>query len=257
LVCHPGKETTVRIERQFPEDIKIYRLKRSYLPVIINRTETNIFPQDLVSRYARYSRNVLNGSVINYHIGADTTTSWLILDHYNMMQYIAGDDYSAILKENSSRTFDGEFTAPESGEYNIVVEGHEGIGLSLEFYVEVTFELYNVSSRASDPSCMEQSCTYSDVASDEYFILSSIGGVNDVKIFYADGIDTTAVCVLVIIAIVILGVDLLYVYFYFHEEYGKKETYEDKLRKEGVFTDKGKWVRLIKLHNEGHGIPLE
>ena len=209
LICKPGKSRTIKIERAFPEDIKIYRMNKITLPEVYHTQKSASFHAKTEKGYSRYSCSVLEGSEINYTCRGESNASWYLFNYSNMQNYLKGEIYTPIRAEKGKGHFQGNYVVSEPGEYDIVAEGHNEEGMMVDFDISTTYALYNLTGLQADTTCAKKSCVYDNVSEDDVFVLSNTGDMNEVKVYYSGETNGVILVILIIIALLLLIVAIM------------------------------------------------
>jgi len=226
FICAVGKETTLKIERERPSDIRIYVAKNNTLPPKHDFDKYTYFGGWIDSEYWQYFCNVLESSVIYYNCTDDIgTLEWYILDNKNMDYFRRHEGFTSLV--NGTSPFKGTFIVPASGQYHIVVKGHGGSGFSALFKVNVTFKLYDTSSFDRQLSCQETNCSL-HVAADEVVVLDSTGGMSDIRVHYTSGYNTQVLGIYISVGALFFVFGLIFFFVFAVLKSRKKEEGEGR-----------------------------
>ena len=115
--------------------------------------------------------------------GDESNATWYLFNHKIFQRFDEHDHYTPIQMEKGKEHFQGSQTLSRSGEYDIVVEGHEGVGLKVGFDATTSYKISNLTDLPTDVSCTKASCKYENVSANDVFILTSSGGMDELQIF--------------------------------------------------------------------------
>jgi len=169
--CSPEKELDVRVIRQTPSSVSLYRFKKDDLPQVFTREE-HVTVLERVTRYhfAEHPMALVNDSKIVAELESDTADDeWYLFDDDDFQNFIDGEPHKGLVESKGKMSL--KYTVKSPSVYHIVVYHKDENTSDIAMSINVTYRLYDLSSTKQKQLCSgKENCIVKNVDPSEVIV---------------------------------------------------------------------------------------